>query len=144
MSTEDRVTIDDLPKAAVLAALFNATAPSGLGFSQEGLGPKTMTVDEADRLIKHQRPNHTFDSVYGRRLEVDLGGDSFDPQGFDRESGKSGSAQAVIDRLRKTRNVNTKQSRAESAAAYERNILAALSRTRGRRVQPLPGQPNQV
>ena len=105
----DIVDISGLDKAAVLAALFNASAPQGSGFLQAGFGPQVMSLEDAQQMIKKYPytlgttdQELDYDYVDGRPLKVKLDGDEFDSWGFDRDNGGPGSAQKVIDRLRET------------------------------------------
>lgn len=116
----DSIDITGLDKAAVLAALFNASAPQGFGFLQAGNGPQVMSLEDAQVMIDlapaPMIPGMTderaleYDYVLGRPLKVSLGGDEFNPWGFDRDNGGPGSAQKVIDRLRATSQVDTPES----------------------------------
>ena len=116
----DSVDITGLDKAAVLAALFNASAPQGFGFIQADNGPQVMSLEDAQAMIDSALapmvPDMTderaleYDYVLGRPLKVNLGGDEFNPWGFDRDNGGPGSAQKVIDRLRATSQVDTPES----------------------------------
>lgn len=89
------VDIRGLNKATVLAALYNASHPQGLGFLQ--YDPSDMTVSEAETLLQ----SYTyFDYLKGRVMKVDLESDeSFNEALYDRDNG-IGAAQRVIDRLR--------------------------------------------
>lgn len=78
-------------KAEVLAALYNASKPQGLGvlrYTQED-----MTIDEATELLKTRS---RFDYLKGRVMKVDLSSDEFCPRLYDRDNG-SGSARRAID-----------------------------------------------
>ncbi len=103
-----KVEIKGLSKAEVLAALFNASAPQGLGFLQSGYGPNVMTIEDAEEIIESGQTY--FDYLAGRPLKTDLSEDSFDPWGFDRDNGGDGAAQKVIDRLRNSKDVNPEES----------------------------------
>ena len=112
------VIIADLNKADVLAALFNATNPGGMGFLQASNGPTVMDRAHAEKLLSGGQDAtgdypvgfaalHSsriyFDYVYGRCLKTDLSSNTdFDPWGFDRDNGGDGAAQRVIDHLRAT------------------------------------------
>lgn len=114
------VNIEGLNKADVLAALYNATNPGGMGLLQASRGPNEMDRDFAESLISYgsdatreypivdtlgTNSSLSFDYVYGRCLKVDLtDGVEFDPWGFDRDNGE-GAAQKVIDHLRETGSV---------------------------------------
>ncbi len=118
MSERPVVNIADLSKADVLAALFNAAmAPRYMGALQFQHGPYVMTKEWAAELTElgnTATPDYGgmsipgraalyFDYLYGRCLKLDLTDDNaFDPWGFDRDNGGDGSAQKVIDRLRRT------------------------------------------
>lgn len=125
------VDISGLSKAAVLAALFNASSPGGMGFLQSGAGPRVMDVEYAERLISDmnaEMPEELyFDYLYGRVLKVDLtDGSSFDPWGFDRDNGQ-GSAQRVIDILRQTQDVNPLESQQAHEAALQIRAHEAMA-----------------
>lgn len=121
-SMSTMVNIEGLSKADVLAALFNASAPAGMGFLQATNGPQVMDSTYAQELLdlgsdaSGDYPNGTaamrrnavyFDYLYGRPLKLDLSSDiEFDPWGFDRDNGGDGSAQRVIDELRESGEVN--------------------------------------
>lgn len=124
VTNQEMVDITGLSKAEVLAALFNASAPAGMGFLQAGNGPRVMTVEYAQDLVAlgneatpdygganlPGRPELYFDYLYGRPLKLDLTSDTeFNPWGFDRDNGGPGSAQRVIDKLRESRDVNNEQ-----------------------------------
>lgn len=101
------VSIKGLDKAAVLAALYNGSAPVGLGFLQSRPGP--MTVEEARAFIpagddrsrmfpELQKEHLYFDYLLGRPLKVDLSGDEFDPRLYDRDNGQ-GRAERIVAEL---------------------------------------------
>lgn len=98
--TTSIISLKGLNKAAVLAALYNASKPQGLGFLHYDSTP--MTKREAKKLLKHQTD---FDYLNGRVMKVNLDGDTLDPWGYDRDNG-SGSAKAALDSLSRTRKVN--------------------------------------
>lgn len=115
MSDIQMVDISGLDKAAVLATLFNASAPGGMGFLQAGFGPSIMTVEDAQQVIDaggtdepgFNRGNLSFDYLFGRPLKVDLNGDELHPWGFDRDNGGTGTAKRLIDDLRANGQVNS-------------------------------------
>lgn len=102
---EGHVSIAGLDKAAVLAALYNASQPLGMGFLHAT--PHDMTVEQARELIATDAdPDYTtprrglrFDYLHGRVLKVDLAGDSFGTWLYDRDNGQ-GAAGRVIEKLR--------------------------------------------
>lgn len=95
-----KINLKDLDKAAVLAALYNASKPQGMGFLH--CDPTPMTVEEARELLKRTT---NFDYLKGRVMKVDLSGDTLDPWGYDRDNGQ-GAAWASITSLQSTGNVN--------------------------------------
>jgi len=85
------IPLKGLDKAKVLAALYNASTPQGMGFLQYDPGP--MTVSEARELLEKHR---YFDYLKGRVMKIDLSGDLLDPYLYDRDNGE-GAAQRAID-----------------------------------------------
>lgn len=84
------ISIRGLDKAAVLAALYNASKPQGAGFMK--YNPQPMTRDEAAALLER---TPYFDYLHGRVMKVDLSGDEFDPWGYDRDDGQGAAEKAV-------------------------------------------------
>lgn len=108
-SMTDSINIKGLDKAVVLAVLFNASVPRGVGFLQRGSGSQDMSIEHARVLIDSSSDKQTlqYDYVLERPLKVAIGGDEFDPRGFDRNNGGPGSALRVIDRLREVARADT-------------------------------------
>ena len=107
--TDTYINISDLDKAEVLATLFNASSPAGMGFLQAGNGPTVMSIEDAQAIIdrgtspdfgSHFKRDLYFDYLYGRPLKLNLANDSFDPWGFDRDNGGTGTAERLISELR--------------------------------------------
>lgn len=94
------INLKGVNKAAVLAALYNASKPQGMGFLH--YDPKPMTKKEAKELLKHQT---YFDYLQGRVMKVDLGGDTLDTWGYDGDNGDD-AAEAAIGSLLRTKKVN--------------------------------------
>ena len=94
------ISLEGLDKAAVLAALFNASRPQGMGFMH--YDPTAMSVEEAAELLKR---GSDFDYLKGRVMKVDLSGETFDPWLYDRDNGPDAAANA-IDSLRDTNDAN--------------------------------------
>ena len=85
------INTQGLDQRAVLAALYNASKPLGLGVLH--FTPEDMTLDEAGKLLEHY---NYFDYLKGRVMKVDLSNYSeFDEQGYDRDNGE-GAAQRAI------------------------------------------------
>lgn len=96
------ISLVGLNKAAVLAALFNASKPQGMGFMQ--FDPKPMSVETAQQILDE---GHTyFDYLQGRVMKIDLSGDDLNPWGYDRDNGQ-GAVQRVIDGLKKDGDANS-------------------------------------
>lgn len=113
------IQIDDLSKPAVLAALYNASRPQGMGFMH--YDPAPMTVEEATDLLEQTT---YFDYLKGRVMKVDLSNAAqFDPWGYDRDNGE-GAAQ--IDTLRKAGAPETEEIR----EAHEAGRSEALREAR--------------
>lgn len=93
------IDLKNLPKAEVLAALYNAAAPCGLGFLQAAATPSEMTVADAREILARQQ---TFEYLNGRSFKVTLDTDTFDPWLYDRDNGGPGTAEKVIEQLRST------------------------------------------
>ncbi len=90
------ISIKGLNKAKVLAALYNASKPLGLGILQ--YDPKDMSEKEAAELLKGQ---FYFDYLKGRVMKVDLSSDEeFDEGLYDRDNG-IGAAKEAIDGILK-------------------------------------------
>ena len=96
-----KISLIGLNKAGVLAALYNASKPQGMGFMH--YDSKPMTRDEAEALLK--RTTH-FDYLKGRVMKVDLSGDELDTWGYDRDNGQ-GAAERTIAELSKTGDTNS-------------------------------------
>jgi hypothetical protein len=98
------INIKGLDKAAVLAALYNASKQQGMGFLHKR-GASPMSVEEAREEINNI-PQHGFsncgelyfDYLHGRVMKVDISGDELNPWGYDRDNGP-GAAQAAISTL---------------------------------------------
>lgn len=88
------IDISGLNKAEVLAALYNASHPQGMGFVQ--YDPNPMTLDEAQEILTHQT---YFDYLKGRVMKISLEGDILSTGGYDYDNGP-GAAQAAIDAIK--------------------------------------------
>ena len=100
------ISIKGLDKAAVLAALYNASHPLRMGFLH--YDPKPMTIEEAREMIGagddttqafgkfvHGDRQLYFDYLKGRVMKVDLSGDELDPRLYDRDNGQGAAARAI-------------------------------------------------
>jgi len=96
-----KMDITGLSKAAVLAVLYNASKPQGMGFMHYDSTP--MTEKEAEGLLKRDT---YFDYLKGRVMKIDLSSDEVGTGSYNRDNG-SGAAERAIDELRKTNKVLT-------------------------------------
>jgi hypothetical protein len=86
----DSIDISALSKGAVLAALYNASKPQGLG--RFHFDPSPMSLVEAEALLAE---GTHFDYVKGRVLKVNLSGGVLRTTLFDRDNGPGAAARAV-------------------------------------------------
>ena len=92
------IDIKGKDKATLLAALYNNSIPRGLGMLH--FEDKDMTVDEARDIIdsRDEMFKYDFDYLKGRVMKVNLSGDEFRGDLYDRDNGQ-GSAQRVVDSI---------------------------------------------
>ena len=99
----ERINIEGIDKAKLLAALYNASHPQGMGFIH--YDPKPMGEDEAREILKTYT---NFDYLKGRVMKIDLSSDvELRADLYDRDNGP-GAAEIVIDELRRTGETNSK------------------------------------
>lgn len=94
------INLEGMDKAVVLAALYNASKPQGMGFMQ--YDPAPMTVEQARQLL--ERCTY-FDYLKGRVMKIDLSGDVLETWGYDRDNG-DGAAQRAINAALQSKDVN--------------------------------------
>lgn len=87
----NKISMEGLDKAAVLAALYNASKPLGMGFLH--YDPIPMTTEQARELFSEDHAY--FDYLKGRVMKVDLGGNELDPYLYDRDNGDGAAAKAI-------------------------------------------------
>lgn len=92
------VHTEDLDKAAVLAALWNAARHVEMGGFRSPESAEPLTVEDARALLE-EKQEARFDILRGRWLKVTLGDSEFDPFFYDSENGQ-GAAARVVERLR--------------------------------------------
>ena len=99
---DSKIDTRGIPKARVLAALYNRAKTQGMGILHDV--PEQMTEEAAGDLLssmtgEDHRPYY-FDYLKGRVMKVSLAeDDGFDPRLYDRDNGE-GAAEAVIAPLR--------------------------------------------
>jgi len=86
-----KISLHGLNKAKVLAALYNASKPQGLGVLH--YTPQDMSLEEAEWLLTQ---TNYFDYIAGRVMKTDLSGDVLDTWGYDRDNG-DGAAQRALE-----------------------------------------------
>lgn len=89
------IDIKGMDKAELLAGLYNASKPLGLGFLEATVTP--MTRDDALAIIAEE--GLSFDYLNGRVMKIDLAGDTLEPWGYDRDNGQ-GSAAKIVDTIK--------------------------------------------
>jgi hypothetical protein len=89
------MNIAGLSKAKVLAALYNASKPQGLGFLH--YDPRLITEAEAQALLDEGQTY--FDYVHGRVMKVSLSGDELSTRLYNRDNGEN-AAETVIANLK--------------------------------------------
>jgi len=123
------ISIAGLNRADVLAVLYNAAKPQGLGFLH--YDPTPMERAEAEALISEYT---YFDYLKGRVMKIDLSGDEIDATWFDHDNG-AGTAALAIKNLRERGEVNPDAVKAvhsantNDAAKLVRGKLGEPSRT---------------
>jgi hypothetical protein len=115
----ETIDISKLNKAEVLAVLYNASRPLGMGFLQ--YNPAPMTKEQAEELLKD---GTYFDYLKGRVMKVDIQ-DQLDPWGYDRYNG-TGAAASAIEALIKTGDTDAQ----EIVNQHNKGKLAAAHITR--------------
>lgn len=89
--TPTMIDLSNKDKADVLAKLYNASRPQGLGFLQAD--DNDMTTEEARELLDSGQTY--FDYLRGRVMKVNLRGDKLDPRRYDRDNGQGAAAAAI-------------------------------------------------
>lgn len=93
-----RVSIEGIPKGAVLAALFNSSPPIRVaGWIDQLRTDDPISPGRGEEIFRERGPR--FATLGGRWLGVDLSGTSFDPARYDEHVG-DGAAEAAIRPLR--------------------------------------------
>jgi hypothetical protein len=83
--------ISTFDRAEVLARLYNAAKPQGLGFLP--FDPKPMTTEEAKAYLDAGQTR--FDYLNGRVMKVNLSSPNLDNRLYDRDNGEGAAAEAL-------------------------------------------------
>lgn len=83
--------ISNLPKPKVLAALFNAAKPLGLGFLHH-CPEHAMDETEAAELLA---VDTYFDYLEGRLMKVNLSGDELNTWNYNHDNGENAAENAI-------------------------------------------------
>lgn len=116
------ISLKGLDKAAVLAALYNASKPQGLGFLH--YNPEPMTIEVARKILSVET---NFDYLCGRVIKVDLSGDTLDTWGFDRDNGES-AAEKALKSLQETSDPNNEYIRTVHEVNTSMSVLETMVR----------------
>jgi len=122
----NKIDIQGLRKAAVLAALYNLAIPKGLGFLK--YDPTPITEEQAEEILENgddlrwkrgpQSGLFEIEYVNGRLLKIDLYTNELDARMYNKKNGK-GSAELVIDILKNTGKVFSE----EAKSIHEKNLV---------------------
>jgi hypothetical protein len=115
------ISLENMDKAVVLAALFNASKPQGMGFVQ--YKPIPMTVEEARQLLEQCTD---FDYLQGRVMKIDLSGNMLDTWGYDRDNGEGAAERAIIEAMQ-VNDVNSDDIQKTHKRATEKSMIDFIS-----------------
>ncbi len=86
------MNITGISKAKILAALYNASRPQGMGFLQAKQGD--MSEAEAQALLDEADDKY-FDYLHGRVMKIDLNGDELRTGLYNRDNGDGAAEDAI-------------------------------------------------
>jgi hypothetical protein len=92
------IDIKGKSKADVLAALYNASKPQGMGILH--FNPTPWSEQDAQTFLDANWTPGTplrFDYLKGRVMKVRLDGDEFNPAMYDRDNGEGAAERALKD-----------------------------------------------
>lgn len=96
------IDITGLNKARVLAALYNASRPQGLGFMN--YEPTPMTEEQAQEILDNGQTY--FDYLNGRVMKINLEEDEVNTWAYNRDNGPN-AAENVVEALRRINDTNS-------------------------------------
>lgn len=94
--------IEKKDRAKALMGLYNRTmivAPMAMVTGVYTVG--SMTLDEAENVIRDRKGDLYFDYLFGRLLKVDLRTEEVDFRLYDRDNGEGAGELAVLEELTK-------------------------------------------
>jgi hypothetical protein len=98
------IDVSGLDLGAVVAALYNAATPVGMGFMH--YDPVPMTIEEGQQVVAELRLDKGFDYCSGRVMKLHLRDvPNIDVTWYNRDNGE-GVAEMAIDQLRTTGTVS--------------------------------------
>lgn len=87
------INIKGIDKAEVLAALYNASRPQGLGFMHAT--KMDMTIEDARKELDAAGERPYFDYLRGRVMKISLAGDELEERLYDRDNGQGAAYRAL-------------------------------------------------
>jgi hypothetical protein len=104
--TNTEVDITNMRKEAVVEALFNGTAPCGMGYianAADGQGKKYTRESAREDLLSiiKRRDTMYFDYLHGKRMKLHIGRDVVDIRRYNSGANKEGLGQSILVDLKK-------------------------------------------
>lgn len=118
------MNIADLSKAAVLAALYNASRPQGMGFLHYDSTP--MTEAQGQHLLDGGGGAY-FDYLKGRVMKISLAEDEVDTFLYNRENGPN-AAENAVEALRRSGDANA----GDIQSAHQAGRASAIKKVEAR------------
>jgi len=112
-----QINLVGMDKAVVLAALYNASKPQGMGFLH--YDPTPMSIKEAHELLEE---GTYFDYFKGRVMKIDLSGDTLNTWGYDRDNG-DGAAEKAINAAVQNHDVNNAEIQGKHQQATQESAV---------------------
>ena len=129
----DKLNERGLTRVQILAALYNASRPQGMGFLHYDAKP--MTELDAQRLLDENKEGY-FDYLYGRVMKVCLGRPGVEVRLYDRDNGP-GAAQRAVDAY-------AEQRMSDIAKQHVQGVLDAAKQAKEMMKQPTTVSGGQV
>ena len=116
------MNIAGLSKASVLAALYNASRPQGMGFLH--YNPAPMTEAQAQEILDGGATY--FDYLSGRVMKINLAKDEVDTWGYNRDNGTN-AAENAVEALRRSGDSNA----GDIQGAHQAGRVSAIAKVEG-------------